>query len=358
MRKFFFLFFILTPVLTFFTPSFNNNVYAQTGFNAVLEYCTGTWCQWCPCGHEIVNGILQNYPNTTVLAYHGGSDPWTSDSSGMISLFGVTGYPTGVVSRRTGIIDRAGWNNPVVIQSNTVQPGVSFQVNNYNYNPTTRTVSASIVATALSNLDGAYNINFILTEDNLVYPQQGNSSCTGGSNYVHHHVVKGVINGPTGTAVNTGSSWNQGVQYTIPLNYVIPAGFVATNCYINMFIYKTGGSISLNSHIQQSMHFNAANGPTGIKIENEIPAGYKLEQNYPNPFNPTTNVFFSIPKKEKVTMKVYDMVGTLVETIVDQELSAGTYNATIDGSKLSSGVYFYTLTTPSYAETKKMTLVK
>src|SRR4030066_1366367 len=96
--------------------------YSQTGFNAVLEYCTGTWCQWVPCGHQIVEGIVINYPNTTIIAYHGGSDPCASYSAPMISAFGFSSYPTGVVSRRTGIISRSGWNNQVVIQSNTLQP--------------------------------------------------------------------------------------------------------------------------------------------------------------------------------------------------------------------------------------------
>jgi len=83
--------------------------YSQTGFNSVLEYCTGTWCQYCPCGETVIDGIKANFPNTMVLGYHGptgSSDPWTAPSAPMISAFGFNAYPTGVVNRTTGIINR------------------------------------------------------------------------------------------------------------------------------------------------------------------------------------------------------------------------------------------------------------
>jgi hypothetical protein len=93
--------------------------------------------------------------------------------------------------------------------------------------------------------------------------------------------------------------------------------------------------------------------PTG-----EVPQTYSLSQNYPNPFNPVTNIQFSIPKNGNVTLKIYDMVGNLVATYLDENLKAGIYNAQIDGSNWSSGVYFYTLSTSDFTQTKKMTLVK
>jgi hypothetical protein len=183
---------------------FKPNTSAQTGYNTVLEYCTGTWCQWCPCGHEIINGFLQTYPNTMVLAYHGaGSDPWISYSLPMIQLFGFNAYPTGVVGRRTGIISRSGWNNQVVVQSNSYQPGVTINVNNKQYNSGTRTITADVQLTSTSTLSGTYNVMFIITEDNLIYSQTGNGSCAGNGAYVHKHVVKGLVNGQLGTLVNT-----------------------------------------------------------------------------------------------------------------------------------------------------------
>ena len=94
------------------------------------------------------------------------------------------------------------------------------------------------------------------------------------------------------------------------------------------------------------------------QIGTEIPKGYSLEQNFPNPFNPVTNIRFSIPKAGVVKLAVYDISGREVESLVSGKLNAGIYNADLDASALSSGVYFYRLITEGYTDTKKMILVK
>lgn len=104
--------------------------------------------------------------------------------------------------------------------------------------------------------------------------------------------------------------------------------------------------------------------PQNVGIQNistEIPEGIALYQNYPNPFNPATKIKFAIPQglsNNFITLKVYDILGKEISTIVNQNLIPGTYEADFDGSKLSSGVYFYRLTAGSYTEMKKMMLIK
>ncbi len=93
-------------------------------------------------------------------------------------------------------------------------------------------------------------------------------------------------------------------------------------------------------------------------ISSEIPNKFSLSQNYPNPFNPVTNIHFAIPKSSFVKLIVYDMLGREVESLVNENLNAGTYNAEWNASNFSSGVYFYRLQTDRYTETKKMILVK
>ncbi|QQS60153.1 T9SS type A sorting domain-containing protein [Candidatus Falkowbacteria bacterium] len=93
-------------------------------------------------------------------------------------------------------------------------------------------------------------------------------------------------------------------------------------------------------------------------INNEIPLGYFLSQNFPNPFNPSTKINFSIPKSGKVKLSVFNMVGKEVVVLLDQSLSAGNYTADFDASNLTSGVYFYTLQSENFTETKRMVLVK
>ncbi|MEP7145480.1 MAG: T9SS type A sorting domain-containing protein [bacterium] len=99
---------------------------------------------------------------------------------------------------------------------------------------------------------------------------------------------------------------------------------------------------------------------TGIEPSNSvIPSDYKLEQNYPNPFNPSTSINFSIPFSSKVTLKVFDALGKEVATLVDEFKSAGNYSAKYTAaSNLTSGIYFYTLTSGNFTETKKLMLVK
>ncbi len=85
---------------------------------------------------------------------------------------------------------------------------------------------------------------------------------------------------------------------------------------------------------------------------------YKLEQNYPNPFNPSTKITFSIKEAGLVSLKVYDLLGREVATLVNERRSAGIYDVNFNAGALGSGVYFYTLTSSGFSQTKKMMLVK
>gem|GEM_PF-6681031 len=111
---------------------------------------------------------------------------------------------------------------------------------------------------------------------------------------------------------------------------------------------------------------------SGINNENENSGSYALYQNYPNPFNPVTKITFSVPSSEGsgfsrgvglVTLKVFDITGKEIQTLVNESLQPGTYEVTFDArrggsSSLNGGVYFYKLTAGDYSETKKMVLIK
>lgn len=108
-------------------------------------------------------------------------------------------------------------------------------------------------------------------------------------------------------------------------------------------------------------------GTTFIDEQNDIlPTQFVLNQNYPNPFNPITNIEYSIPLVSQVTIKVYDILGNEIETLVNEEKSPGNYVVSFDASKLSSGVYFYKLqagnsssgSAQGFVEIKKMILLK
>jgi len=106
--------------------------------------------------------------------------------------------------------------------------------------------------------------------------------------------------------------------------------------------------------------------PTLSSVENEnsfLADGFLLQQNYPNPFNPTTKIKFSIPFLEAgdrtfVQIKVYDILGNVVATLVNGELREGSYEINFYAGTLSSGVYFYTLSASGFVSSKKMILLR
>ena len=93
-------------------------------------------------------------------------------------------------------------------------------------------------------------------------------------------------------------------------------------------------------------------------VENGVPTVYALSQNYPNPFNPSTEIQFTISKGGMTTVKVFDILGKEVATLVNENLAPGTFKTRLDASRLSSGTYFYTLTSGDARITKKMMLLK
>ncbi|MBI4547716.1 MAG: choice-of-anchor B family protein [Ignavibacteriae bacterium] len=106
-----------------------------------------------------------------------------------------------------------------------------------------------------------------------------------------------------------------------------------------------------------TFHFTVA--PNAVGEENRMPNEYSLYQNYPNPFNSTTVISFQLPVESWVTMKVYNVIGNEVQTLLNNKrLQPGTHHVTFDASMVSSGIYFYRLTSPKFTSTKKLVLIR
>lgn len=97
---------------------------------------------------------------------------------------------------------------------------------------------------------------------------------------------------------------------------------------------------------------------TELAVDVNKPLVFNLDQNYPNPFNPSTTIKYSVPVTEHVTIKVFDILGNEVTTLVNEQKEAATYEITFDASQLSSGVYFYKINAGSFSDTKKLMLMK
>ncbi len=124
-------------------------------------------------------------------------------------------------------------------------------------------------------------------------------------------------------------------------------------CFIN---YSTDFSIWANDVYLWVIEIDAVSD-----VENELignPNDFALAQNYPNPFNPATKIKYRVPAEEFVSLKVFDLLGKEVASLVEDVKSAGTYEVSFNAAELSTGVYFYKLTAGSFTETKKMMVVK
>ncbi|MCB9248250.1 MAG: T9SS type A sorting domain-containing protein [Ignavibacteriales bacterium] len=103
---------------------------------------------------------------------------------------------------------------------------------------------------------------------------------------------------------------------------------------------------------------------TDVESDKNLSAQFELSQNYPNPFNPTTIIKYSVPNvvsnfsSNNVELKVYDVLGREIKTLVNQKQKAGNYEVSFDTKELSSGVYFYRLQSGDFIQTKKMMLLK
>jgi len=137
---------------------------------------------------------------------------------------------------------------------------------------------------------------------------------------------------------------------------ITPAGILVDksgNIIIAQTIYASDRSVwNIRKYIQPGFI------PVGVKEEIIKPSKFVLYQNYPNPFNPLTTIRYAIPQTSFVSLKMYDILGRQVATLVDEEKPAGTYEVNFDAKNLSSGVYFYRIKAGEFVQTKKLIVLK
>jgi hypothetical protein len=124
------------------------------------------------------------------------------------------------------------------------------------------------------------------------------------------------------------------------------------------------GTLYIGTHLN-SLHTNGEktliavrDTVTSVRDENVGLLSYKLEQNYPNPFNSTTNIRYTITQSSRVSLKVFNLMGREVITILDRYQENGSYDVIFRPDNLASGIYFYTLTSEDFKDTKKLILLK
>jgi hypothetical protein len=248
---------ISLSLLFLFSFNSGDETFAQQR-NPVLEEFTGTWCPWCPCGHDVMEVIVDSIPNAIMIGYHGpanGSDPFSFFSgNSVIAMLSPPFWPSGTPDRTAAPNSRNGWMSQMTAR-NSVPATVAIDVSR-TFNPTTREFSATIDFTALTNLNGQYMFTVILLESGIVWGQAGNSQCTGGGNYVHKHVVRDMMNGATGVEIINGA-WNVNDIVTKTINRTIPTpggsgpDMVWENCDVVVMVHEQGSPL-YTGEIQQA----------------------------------------------------------------------------------------------------------
>lgn len=175
-------------------------------------------------------------------------------------------------------------------------------------------------------------------------------------------IILAMYTGETGVGagivqLNAAASYT---QFAFPITY--DQGFSGTpdRCGIAIQITDATGS-GTNVSLGSEMYIDdllLSMDIVSVDEDQTQPLTFQMEQNFPNPFNPTTKIKFQIAKNDFVSLKVYNVLGNEVATLLNENKPAGSYEINFDASSLSSGTYFYKLQTGSFVETKKMILLK
>ncbi len=287
-------------------------------------------------------------PNFSYYAYY---DPSFAYFSGWANLNAITTNGAWLI-RAVGNSGGGATNQPPVAVAQVspnpakLNESVSFngsgsydndgQINSYLWEFGDNATSTQANAAHSFSQAGQYNYKLTVTDD------KGATNQAGGQITVSDQTSPWTITPASGN-VSAGSEQNIKVTFN---SQGLPEG----NYQGQIIVNSNGGNMTIPVSILVS-------STVDVKDQNKI-LTYKLEQNYPNPFNPQTTIHWSIPTDNNVKLKVYDIEGKEIATLVNGHRNAGDYNTIFDASSLASGVYFYRMQAGKYVNTGKMILMK
>ena len=282
-----------------------------------------------------------------------------------------TGYVVGTYGRLMKTTNAgASWAATTISNPGTILSSIYFTDLNTGYavgdnNAAVKTTNAGLSWTAMSVAVPFENLNDVFFTD------LNNGYITSNT-----HIYRTTTGGDSWFILPTPAGGYAGVQFRGSFGYAIGGGgniIKSTDAGASWIVQPTVTDNGLSALYFNTDNFIYAGGLLGTMIKtfpselmltpvisnnNSTPESYSLYQNYPNPFNPTTNIKFAITKAGMVNMTVYDVNGRKVEELVNSSYNTGTYEVNWNASKYSSGVYFYTIRTNEFSETKRMVLVK
>ena len=321
------------------------NLFAGTDGGGGVFLSTNNGTSWTTVNTGLTNTAVQSLAvsGTNLFAgtYGGGvflstnnGTTWTAVNIGLTNTLVLSLAVSG-----TNLF--AGTNGGVFLSTNN---GISWTANGL-----TNTSVRSLAVSGANLFAGTWGGGVFLSTNNGTTWTAVNSGLT--YTDVPSLVVSGtnLFAGPNGGGVflstNNGTSWtavNSGLTDTWVRSLAVSG--------MNLFAGTSSGGVWRRplSEIVTSVQI----------LPNELPTHFNLDQNYPNPFNPATTISFGLPSKSFVSLKVFDALGREIATVVSEELFAGNYSKNWNAYGMPSGVYFYRMQSGSFAETKKLVLLR
>ena len=313
-----------------------NYVFAGTGSQGVY-YTTNNGSNWSQSSLNNKTIFSFTSKNTALFAGSDSNGVYRSTNNGSAwQPSGLSGLTIYSLAQAGGLIlaGTSGYGMYVSTDDgSTWIPAPFFNLSVFDFAVDGSVVFAGTSAGIYKSTNNGFNWLQIALEEELV----GDIEISGSN------LFAGTFSGGVYVSNNYGANW---VQRNEGLTQLTSGAL----CILNNYIFNG---------TQNSVFRRPLSEIIGIKqISNEVPSFYSLSQNYPNPFNPVTNINFAIPENGFVKLTIFDINGREVETLVNDKLGAGTYNADWNAANYSSGVYFYKLTTKEFSDTKRMVLVK
>ena len=333
----------------------------------LMEICTSTTC--APCYAPDVfyfQNWLPNYGGNTsiiTLAYHvwwpaPGNDPMYLANSNPIQTrmtyynnIGATGYvPRAYID---GFIDGTsnytGW--PGMIEGRFLDFSPISITLTGTRDGNTLYMNAAITAEQAVNSSN-WRVHWVFVESEISQPQ---NTPTGYVPFTHEYVHRNMYTDANGSPITI----SQGQTVNIPKVIAMDAGWAQSNGRVIVFVQN-----NTDKKVQNAEVIEVPTIPTSVgEPVNGVPTTFGISQNYPNPFNPTTSFDYAVSNQTFVGIKVYNLLGQEVRTLVSEEKGVGVYKAVWDGkdnvgTEVPSGMYLYKMIAGSFSETKKMMFLK
>jgi len=314
----------------------------------LLETFTSTTCPPCVPANQYFDSWYSSYPDknsVAVIKYHvwwpsPGNDPfYLANPDEVVArrvYYNISAVPNGLVDGTNYGSNYPNWITVIQNRINTT-PLINLSL--------AKGLSADEIKVNVESLnnysENNLNLHVVVVESKINYTGTNGDP-------VHNFVMRKMYPNSSGTTFNLSAGERKSFSFQIALSN----NWNKNNCAVVAFVQPSNVKDVVQAVMQD---YNLI---TSVEETQTLPTVFSLEQNFPNPFNPTTSISYRLPVNNFVTLKIYDLLGRDIETLVDEYQQAGTYVKTFQGNSLPSGAYFYKLSAGNFSETRKMVLIK